>query len=348
MQIPPSHHRPLVALLNLTRFVLFPAGFMLAAWLLFDAALPYLLSAAEVSAVRDVSEPIVAIAAPAVVGYWTNYIAIKMLFRPRRPNKVWQGLIPQRKDELTQMMAEGVRERLISPEIIRAYLHETGAVREFLDRNVSAVQDTLWDEEFKHDLKVLCTDVVDGYLHDERTQAFVDDLVHRFVHKARSDGIQGKLLLWLAKRREKDLKRFAREVLPQFVDELDEILEGIDVLLQEVPPRVAAHMPLLEDAISEVIARALEEVDVAKIVKGQLDLMDERQLEDMLTSNIAEEITFIQTAGGLFGFIVGVAVTLPVTRVPLVVVLPAVVALLMWATTEREADPDAPEEVERS
>lgn len=54
----------------------------------------------------------------ALIGWFTNYLAIKLLFRPHREIKILffkiQGLIPKRKDEIIENIAEVVEKELIS------------------------------------------------------------------------------------------------------------------------------------------------------------------------------------------------------------------------------------------
>jgi len=58
----------------------------------------------------------------ALIGWLTNWVAIKMLFRPRKAVKVaglsLQGLIPKRRHELAQKIGEVVERELISHEDI--------------------------------------------------------------------------------------------------------------------------------------------------------------------------------------------------------------------------------------
>ena len=62
----------------------------------------------------------------AFVGYLTNVLAIRMLFRPRRPVRVLgltiHGLIPRRRRELALAIGRTVAEHLVTPEDIRRVL----------------------------------------------------------------------------------------------------------------------------------------------------------------------------------------------------------------------------------
>jgi uncharacterized membrane protein YheB (UPF0754 family) len=59
-------------------------------------------------------------AAGALIGWFTNWLAIRMLFRPRKPIRIlgWslQGVIPRRHAQLADRIAETVEDRLLTQE----------------------------------------------------------------------------------------------------------------------------------------------------------------------------------------------------------------------------------------
>jgi len=59
-----------------------------------------------------------------VVGFYTNWIAIKMLFHPHDPLPLshWQGLIPKNREKLAVEIGREIRQKLLSPEIITEYV----------------------------------------------------------------------------------------------------------------------------------------------------------------------------------------------------------------------------------
>ena len=68
---------------------------------------------------------IVSVGVGAVIGYVTNYIAIKLLFRPYKPIKFFnvtifpQGVIPREKEALAQKVGNLVKEYILSEEEIK-------------------------------------------------------------------------------------------------------------------------------------------------------------------------------------------------------------------------------------
>jgi len=85
----------------------------------------------------------------AVVGFVTNWLAVRMLFRPRRRVLGLQGLIPKRRAEIASKIASTVERELVRPSDVEAMLSDPELhaaaekeidqrVREFLARRISA------------------------------------------------------------------------------------------------------------------------------------------------------------------------------------------------------------------
>ena len=58
----------------------------------------------------------------AAIGWFTNWVAIKMLFHPRKPMQVlfwkWQGLIPRRQNQLAAEAAEIIEREIMQQHVI--------------------------------------------------------------------------------------------------------------------------------------------------------------------------------------------------------------------------------------
>ncbi len=79
----------------------------------------------------------------AVIGYVTNYIAIKMLFYPRRPINLRlftiQGIFPKRKTLLARRMAKLVAEELLSMDQLKEEIDRQatqGEIRDAIEEEV--------------------------------------------------------------------------------------------------------------------------------------------------------------------------------------------------------------------
>lgn len=77
-----------------------------------------------------ISIPIIA----ALIGWFTNYVAVKMLFRPRHPLRIlgftFHGVVPRRQKELALKLGEMVEHNLISHKDIEKVLQSADVERE--------------------------------------------------------------------------------------------------------------------------------------------------------------------------------------------------------------------------
>jgi len=72
----------------------------------------------------------------AIIGYVTNAIAIKMLFRPLYPVKIWKfqlpftpGILPRERHKLADNIGQMVERELLTEEIIRQRLAKPDLVQ---------------------------------------------------------------------------------------------------------------------------------------------------------------------------------------------------------------------------
>lgn len=60
-----------------------------------------------------------------VVGYFTNLLALKMLFQPKHGSVLgWEGLVPKNKPLIAQQLGESIQTQLLSPDIIIGYIND--------------------------------------------------------------------------------------------------------------------------------------------------------------------------------------------------------------------------------
>lgn len=78
---------------------------------------------------------IVLVAIGGLIGYVTNRIAIKMLFRPVNPIKILffeiQGVFPKRKDKIAVSLAETIEQELLSKDVIMDKILNEEKIQEY-------------------------------------------------------------------------------------------------------------------------------------------------------------------------------------------------------------------------
>ncbi|HEY8392474.1 MAG TPA: DUF445 family protein [Capillibacterium sp.] len=300
--------------LNFLNYPLFWGGILFLGWLLLEFVLETFFAPAFLSSLQRYSAPVVAVLGPAVVGYWTNWLAIKMLFHPQRKNAVWWGLIHARREGLITSLAAGIRSSLISPEIIRDYLADEGVLSKLTAGVARALDDVLKDPAFREELEAVLTGLLRRMLADPRTREEVDRYLASILAEWEGASLRGKMLAWT-----KQLWEGAfRKRIWTFLDELP---EGVAVLmprlmaaLETIPAKLEGEARTVESLVAELVAEGLNRIDFESVIRGQLAKMDPTALERLLTANICEELVFIQTSGGIFGFLVGLAILFPFLR----------------------------------
>lgn len=301
-------------ILNLLYWPFFVCGIAFILWILCDFALPYVLDPSKYAAFKQSVAPWESIMGSAAIGFWTNWLAIKMIFHPRKRNLVWQGLIPARRDELVKELAGGISKKLFSGAIAREALQQSGLLRDVIDRFILSTGYITADAEFREDLKQLIKREVAKVLEHPDAKCTIRDIVGNIIDNWGDAGLEG----WIIKRIRPLIRSWIQDqvisTLPSIPDSMDVAFNKMDESLDALPSYLVRESAVIESTITTILEKGLELIDVEAIISTQLSKMDEKELEDLLTGNISAEIRFIQTSGGIFGALVAFAVQFPILR----------------------------------
>lgn len=120
------------------------------------------------------------------VGIWTNYFAIRMLFRPcRRTVFGRQGLIPAKREELADAIASAVSEELLDTDSILRYVQENELVEKAADGALELVH--RWIDDPVNRTRVISA--VAGYVQ-ERGSEQVGHLLSKGVELLRKHAVE--------------------------------------------------------------------------------------------------------------------------------------------------------------
>lgn len=300
----------IAAILNWLNLPLFWLGVLVGVWLILDLCFIFIPGLINYATIKGYGDRFLAVAGPAAVGYWTNWLAIKMLFYPKRNNAVWWGLIPARKEELIELMAKNILERLISPEIIREYLRENRVLKKLMYRTGKALRETINEPEFRDEIKEIVSAFLSNFFSDPLNQDKICNSINEKINQWTKISFKGKLLEWTRKIWEP----FLMKSLPELPEAINGFLDHIDAMLDGVPEKLNQEKQYFEAQLIELIIRFLHNIDLKKVIKSQLHKMNTDEFEVMISGNVRTELVFIQTSGGIFGLLVGLAIIYPVIR----------------------------------
>ena len=290
----------------------------------------------DLEIVRRCAGPVVG----AVIGYFTNYIAVKMLFFPRKPVYLFghqlqltPGAIPKGKERLARAAGNVIAGSLLTREDLEGFL----LAPETEEQIVAAVMRQ--SGEKIHDLIRKAADISEETYQDKRSQ-LCDAVSLEVVQSIDARGLVlergGELLrekadqstvlrLVLTERKQQEIAEFAADKLQQLLDEkgqdyVREVLSGklagieeqtaleflADTGVDEVHLRAAisdTYHRLVNDNLEKLLAR----INIAGIVTDKINAMSVEELEKLALTMMKKELNLIVSLGALIGFVLGLA-----------------------------------------
>ena len=280
---------------------------------------------------------IVTVVMGTVIGYGTNYLAVKMLFRPKREVKVFgrtlpftPGVIPKQKDRLAAAIGNAVGTSLLTKEDIKSRLTGeelknavTGKISEVLSVRMrdEIMHLAKLDEEGYDKVKEKLSAMITKQIMESVNSVGVAQKISDETSKALMEKISGNMLKYVVT--EELVKQFTDHVgrkVQEYVDEngaaivRGEVDKRLDVLednaVTQLLERVDITPEKLEKSISEAYDKAVDKavdelmsrIDISKMIKEKIDSMDVDMLEELVLKVIKEQLDVIVNLGALIGF----------------------------------------------
>lgn len=280
----------------------------------------------------------------AVIGYFTNYIAVKMLFRPLKPVKVWgrtlpftPGIIPKGKARLAKALGKAVGEELLTKEELKKMFLSPEVKDTVLNGVVKGLQEVQNNQD---SLEVFLGQYIDpedyesmkGRLEDFITEKITQGLenldVGKIIAEEGAKEIKEKFQGTMAAMFLKDdlIKSIAQPIGNKVGEYIRE--NGRDKIHPLVVGEIAAaesrpicqwfeNIPLGEEKIrllgDKVYTRLAEEkagelaekFQIAQVVEEKVNAMDVLEVEKILLSVMKKELNAVVNLGALIGFVIG-------------------------------------------
>ena len=280
----------------------------------------------------------------ALIGYITNYIAVKMLFHPYYPIKIFgftlpftPGIIPKRKEHLARAIARAVGEELFTEEDLKSVLCSdnikatvTNAVCDKADslvaKSPNEISLTFPNEDgackFKDKVCNLVAEKVVESAKELDVGALIAEKGFDVIKEKKSS--MGMIGLFITD----DLISSVLEQLKEKVNEFIET-EGIDIISEKAKGKIDSifDSPLadnidfgkidrstvqrkLDIAYEQLISRALDsikgKISISEVVEKKVNAMSVRELEALCLSVMKRELGAVINLGALIGFVIGI------------------------------------------
>ena len=279
----------------------------------------------------------------AVIGYCTNWIAVKMLFKPLEPIKVFgrtlpftPGVIPKNRGRIAAACGKAVGETLLTEDDLKAAfigqqtkekvtdaLYEKMTAEEFTEMTVEGIGIEVIGEEKLDDVK----GTVSAYLIDRISKVLsefdycsvITDVGGRFVREKLKNPmismmLNDNVIASFAAPAADSIREYiageGREKISEIsAKEIDNIC-GMNIGNtisspdnKELIKTVIGE--IYEKAVTKVIPLILHEINIGRIVEEKICSMDMKFVEELILSIMKNELDYVVRLGALIGLVIG-------------------------------------------
>lgn len=265
-----------------------------------------------------------------LIGYLTNWIAITMLFKPAQKRPVLgHGLVPAQKDRIAYRLAQAVSQDLINPEIIKRKISESGVISRYRELTAKYVQSIIDDPAFREDLKSWVVNYVDDMIANREIRAAIAEKIILEIDNA----LEGKSIERVAIRaysyvRGQEMQEIVEETLEKLPGSVENGLDKLDVLLNQLPAKLDEHSEAIENIVTSLLYRLVNQLDVHALVEDNLKSYDEQHISDIIRGATNEQLHYIQYLGAVLGLIGGFVIWEPLLSVIVLGSLTGIILLL--------------------
>ena len=280
-----------------------------------------------------------------LIGFGTNWVAIKMLFRPRDVRPIFgQGLIPSQRDELIRKVVDEVSENLINEDIIRRELDESRLLSRLTEETVKEVRRLVRDPEFVKDTKQVVLTYTAQLAQSEKFREEIAGEVEKRVEKVAGTRFAKAVVERLRGIWRDPMVRVVNREIDDLPTTLDRVVGEVDGALDHIPRYLERHQAAIEAALTRVTMSLIREIDVRRVITKQLSQVTSEELETGFLEFADDKLSYITLLGGILGVVGGLVIIWPVYSLVAILALAASLAVLdlvlHWLLSRSRTSPE--------
>lgn len=275
----------------------------------------------------------------AVIGYCTNYIAVKMLFRPRNEIKVLghtlpftPGAIPKNKPRLAKAIGEVVETTFFGEETISAQFlsgeAEDNAVAQMvrgMDRPISDLGISVLGSEEKYEKgldrlsEILSQQLLQSLRSGETIRMVSDTVIDKLVDQFRG----GMLGMFITDSFVESAKQMVEAGIQGEIEDKGEeflnrmVRSQMDTWSRDTLSEIAFEAGYSDERMERILRKAyrgavksavpalIDRINVSGMIEEKINDMSNEQLEELVLSVMKRELNLIVNLGALIGLILG-------------------------------------------
>ena len=273
----------------------------------------------------------------AVIGYVTNWIAVKMMFRPLKPVKIGKlklpftpGIIPKNRERIAKSIAVAINDNLLTnsdltdklmsndiQDSIREKVANFAMSDEILeDKLLNAI-----DKQKFNQIKGNLTNKLSNSIYLSILEANVGEIVGEQVELAAAEKLKGSLIgifggnsivssvktMAEAKTNEY-IEQNGQKIITELIDKkTSDILntpicvltDNLDIDLPE------AVLSVYKKFVQEKFEEIIKSINITQIIEDKINSMDVLEIEKLILSVMKKELNALVSLGAVIGFVLG-------------------------------------------
>ena len=273
----------------------------------------------------------------ALIGYCTNYIAVKMLFRPLKPIKIGTftlpftpGIMPKRKPALAKALGTAVGNTLLTTEDLKKVLVSENVKNSVIDmfitqaNQLSQNEKTMKEGNYDETKGVIVEKVTDKVMEnleqvgignivvEEAKKAVREKMSGSFVAMFLNEDLMDSLAQPIGEYVESYICREGRNYVEPMVEREVDSLEQIKV--GEMIQNANLDFETMKEQIEKLYVTGIETFadtivnyfKVAEIIEEKVNAMPVEELEKLVLSVMKHELQMVVNLGALIGLVLGI------------------------------------------
>ncbi len=250
-------------------------------------------------------EKILVILLATFIGYSTNWLAIKMLFRPYTRKTIFKihipftpGIIPKNRHNIARSLANIMTDKVLTDDTISSKIIDNLKI----EGNISSLIDENCEESIKNTLKKVSKNISDDLLNSGLSENIVESLFNEIKPKlgffgGMIDGFRDVIIDKIDNYISTEGKTYIENYLNKKYDEIKEVNFAS---LKENP-----LFDIVKNALGSFLNQAIMAVDIKGLIEDEINALDIKEFERMLTSVLNRELRAITWLGAIIGAIIG-------------------------------------------
>ena len=273
----------------------------------------------------------------AVIGYVTNWIAVKMMFRPLKEIKIGKfklpftpGIIPKNRKRIAKSIAIAINDNLLTNSDLTDKLMSND-IQDSIKEKVAnfamsdqilgdKILETVDGQKFNQ-IKGALTNKLSNSIYLSILEANVGEIVGEQVELAAAEKLKGSLLgifggnsivssvkAMAVARTNEYIEQNGQRIITELIDKkTSDILNTpicvlTDNLEIDLPEAV---LSIYKKFVQEKFEEIIKSINISQIIEDKINSMDVLEIEKLILSVMKKELNALVSLGAVIGFVLG-------------------------------------------